>query len=143
MYDITACSNYPNRGGPTRTRVQLNVIASVVLVLVQVRTGWRICCTRAMVSKNRGKSGREHDSNPIEASTTAVELTGKGPPAIKALDPSYPSPSPDTGTPLPDDPSVLKENVKGLKSQLRRQARKVLPHRSSTVLETYRAIARG
>ena len=80
-----------------------------------------------MADKKRRKSGREH-GNATEATTTAIELDTKGT-ATSTVKPSYSSnssPSPDTGTPLPDDPKVLKENVKGLKSQLRRQKLKVL-----------------
>ena len=80
-----------------------------------------------MADKKHGKSGREHE-HATEAVTTAIELNTKGTatPAVEPLHSSDPSPSPDTGTPLPDDPKVLKENVKGLKSQLRRHKLKVL-----------------
>jgi len=79
-----------------------------------------------MADKERGKSGREHE-HATEATTTAIELDTKGTatPPVKSLHSSDPSPSPDTGTPLPDDPKALKENVKGLKRQLRRQKLKV------------------
>jgi hypothetical protein len=76
-----------------------------------------------MVGKHRGKSkqGREDTS---EASSTAVEsiITSTGTPIVEM--PDQP-PSSDSGTPLPDDPNVLKENVKGLKTKLRRHKRKV------------------
>jgi hypothetical protein len=91
------------------------------------------------------KSEREHSEDATEASTTAVELnttgTGTGVPTIKVFEPPDPSPSPDTGTPLPDDPSVLKENVKGLKSQLRRQKRQVLLSFSGCARDLCRVIA--
>lgn len=86
-----------------------------------------------MADKKREKSRREHE-RATEAITTAIELNTK-----KTV---TPSPSPDTGTPLPDDPNVLKENVKGLKSQLRRQKLKVLPRLSSLAHEVY-AMAAG
>lgn len=86
-----------------------------------------------MASKRRGKSKREREE-ASEASTTAVEPSitgGTGTPVVKLFELPDPPPTPDTGTPLPDDPGVLKENVKGLKSQLRRQKRKVLLRRPS------------
>ena len=97
-----------------------------------------------MVGRKRGKPEREHGEDTVEASTTAVEPnpTGTVIPAIRVFDPSEPSPSPDTGTPLPDDPSILKENVKGLKSQLRKQKRQAcISASSSTAHEAYAAIA--
>lgn len=79
-----------------------------------------------MAGKNRGKPNREHEDTP-EASSTAVDLAGAGTvtPAIAVLDPPDQPPSSDTGTPLPDDTNILKENVKGLKSQLRKHKQKV------------------
>ena len=81
--------------------------------------------TGVMADKKHGESGREHE-RATEAVTTAVELNKTGTLTTAGmLGLSDPPPTPDTGTPLPDDPQVLKENVKGLKSQLRRQKLKV------------------
>jgi len=96
-----------------------------------------------MVGKKRGSSKQEPTEDATEASTTAVELntTGaRGVPAIQVFSPPDEPPSSDTGTPLPDDPGVLKENVKGLKSQLRRHKRQVLVDRASAVQEIYAVI---
>lgn len=79
-----------------------------------------------MVGKNRGNPKREREDT-LGVGSTAVELSTAGAGAPPVAMPNQP-PSSDTGTPLPDDPSVLKEDVKGLKSQLRRHKRKVLPH---------------
>lgn len=97
-----------------------------------------------MIGKKREKSEREHAGDATGASTTAAELsmTGTGAPTIRASDSPDPTASPGTGTPLPDDPSVLKENVKGLKSKLQRHKRQVLLCLLSTVHEIYAAIAR-
>lgn len=97
-----------------------------------------------MVDEKHGKSKREH-KDVTEARTTALEpkSTGAGTPSIRVFGPPDLSPSPDTGTPLPDDPSVLKENVKGLKSQLRRHKRQVLLNRPSAAHEIYGAIVGG
>jgi len=92
-----------------------------------------------MADKKPGKSGREHE-HATQTITTAIDLNTKGtatPGAVKPLHSSDPSSSPDTGTPLPDDPKVLKENVKGLKSQLRRQKLKVLHPDPSTAQEVH------
>lgn len=77
-----------------------------------------------MAGKNRGKPKQERE-DPPEASSTAIQLstTGTG---IHTVDTSDQPLNSDTGTPLPDDLNVLKENVKGLKSQLRRHKRKVM-----------------
>ena len=87
-----------------------------------------------MTVRKRGNSNREHEDE-TGASTTAVELNTTG-----TDDLPEPSPSPDTGTPLPDDPNVLKQNVKGLKSQLRKQKRQVLLSSPSAVHDVYTAI---
>ena len=81
-----------------------------------------------MPGKRRGKSTREHE-DATEVTTTAIEpnTTGTVTPTVGSFDLPDLSLTPDTGTPLPDDPKVLKENVKGLKSQLRRQKPQV-PH---------------
>lgn len=80
-----------------------------------------------MAGKNRGMSKRDHN-DATEASSTAVELNSNEveTPTIRVFDPPDEPPSSDSGTPLPDDPSILKENVKGLKSQLRKHKQKVL-----------------
>ena len=74
-------------------------------------------------------SKRDHD-DATEASSTAVEFGSNGieTPTIRVFDPPDQPPSSDSGTPLPDDPSILKENVKGLKSQLRKHKQKVLSY---------------
>ena len=79
-----------------------------------------------MAGKNRRKSNREHGDTP-EASSTAADFTGARTvtPTIGVLDPPDQPPSSDTGTPLPDDTNILKENVKGLKTQLRKHKQKV------------------
>ncbi|KAF9650658.1 hypothetical protein BDM02DRAFT_1285593 [Thelephora ganbajun] len=96
-----------------------------------------------MTGKERGKSKRESE-DATEASSTAVELNpiGTGPPTIEVSDLPEQPPNPDTGTPLPDDPNVLKENVKGLKNQLRRHKQQVLPFCPSTTHRVYAAIVR-
>ena len=80
-----------------------------------------------MAGKKQGKLNRGREG-AAEAVTTAVELnaTGTGASVVQSLELSDPPSTPDTGTPLPDDPKVLKESVKGLKSQLRRHKRQVL-----------------
>lgn len=81
-----------------------------------------------MTGKNRENSERERE-NASGASSTAIDLNGRRImiPATKVSDLPAQSPSSETGTPLPDDTNVLKESVKGLKSQLRRQKQQVLP----------------
>jgi hypothetical protein len=79
-----------------------------------------------MAGNNRGKSKQVHEDTP-DANSTAVNRNGpKGVASTigVAVSPGD-APTPDTGTPLPDDPSVLKENVKGLKSQLRKHKQSV------------------
>ena len=115
-------------------------------VLIQVRIAPRVnsraLCPGVMVSKKRGNSKREPTEDTTEASTTAIEhnTTGAGVPAIHVFSPPDEPPSSDTGTPLPDDPGVLKENVKGLKSQLRRHKRQVLADHTSTAQDIYAVI---
>ena len=94
-----------------------------------------------MTSKRHVKPNREHE-DATEAVTTAIELntTGTGAPVVGSFDASNRLSTPDTGTPLPDDPKVLKENVKGLKSQLRRQKPQVLLHRPWAVHEVYATV---
>ena len=124
----------------------LNPIAAVLIQLRTALANQQALYTGVMADKKRGKSERDHAEEATEASTTTVEpnttRTGTGVPTIRIFEPPDSSSSPDTGTPLPDDPSALKESVKGLKSQLRRRKRQVLLHRSSTAHETYPAIAR-
>lgn len=80
-----------------------------------------------MTGKNRGESKGGPEDTP-DASSTAVDLNrGKTVPAIRVPDLPDRPPSSDPGTPLPDDSNLLKENVKGLKNQLRKHKQKVLP----------------
>jgi hypothetical protein len=79
-----------------------------------------------MAGKNRRKSEREREDTP-DAGSTAVDFNGSGTvaPAIRVSDPPDQPPSSDPGTPLPDDTNILKENVKGLKSKLRKHKQEV------------------
>ena len=82
-----------------------------------------------MAAKPLGKSRRVGEGT-LEVSSTALELNGVEAVSRIPMAPHPPgeSPTPDSlsATPLPDDPSVLKENVKNLKSQLRRYKQRVL-----------------
>ena len=107
-------------GGASKTRSPPPIL---ILSITPSRTNQLFAPSMAGKHRGKPKQGREDAS---EASSTAVEpsTTRAGTPTVDVTVPGQ-SHSSDPGTPLPDDPNVLKENVKGLKSQLRRHKRQV------------------